>query len=223
MDNSGYKGIVSNFSVYRLSRAFKEERPTIRKEMLRTLMRLNAMPEENMEVDVSQAVVPYEKLIKNQRVKIQGQQMKVKGEQKKILNSLENPGQKILAVQAPAGTGKTNTISLYISKLLERNLGITLVTAPTNLAVQEIAEKVLSQKRLRNGDIIFLQSAADEEMMDQKQKPKAWVSCRIPEILQGHMCDEMPEANTPFVRRYLSKRLAHDKILTRKVKPSRPQ
>lgn len=62
-------------------------------------------------------------------------------------------------IQAPAGTGKTFIISIYVTKSLENDKGVILISLPTYLAVQEIAEKVLISSQLTNGNLVFLQSS----------------------------------------------------------------
>ena len=62
-------------------------------------------------------------------------------------------------IQAPAGTGKKFIISIYVTKSPENDKGVILISLPTYLAVQEIAEKVLISSQLTNGNLVFLQSS----------------------------------------------------------------
>ena len=85
-----------------------------------------------------------------------------------------------------------------------------IATAPTNLAVQELAEKVYNQVKLQNGNLIFLQSIANELISESEQTRQAWQTARLSEILQKHLKAEVPDADTPFIKRYISRRILHD-------------
>lgn len=182
MNIMGYKDIVHNFSGYKISIAFQKEGELVRKEVLKAVMLIDSEQEE-MEFKPDRGTVRHENLTKNKIIFIQNESGMTTGEQAKVSKSIEYQKKNILIVQALAETGKTYKISLYISKLLKVQLEIILVTALTNLAVQKIAENVLKQNRLRSRELIFLQLAANETMVEAHSQIQAWERCRIPEIL----------------------------------------
>lgn len=65
-------------------------------------------------------------------------------EQNRILEHIDDPTSSILIAQAPAGTGQTFILPLSVAELLEKCETVILVTVLTNLAVQELAEKILN-------------------------------------------------------------------------------
>lgn len=142
MDNTGYEVVSRQFAARRLTQALTDEQYSRRKYLIENLTQLKE-PEEGMEVDDDDGIRPEDINLNDEEIRIQEHDWHVTKEQVQVLKFLDKPDSKILAVQAPAGTGKTYTIALYLLKLLENLKGTVLVTAPTNLAVQEITGKVL--------------------------------------------------------------------------------
>ena len=123
-----------------------------------------------MEVDLPPSAGIQEKADKSLDIEIQGQKRCVTREQAQVIRFLDDDNIRVLAVQAPTGTGKTDVIALYLLKLMETLKGAVLVTAPTNLAVQEITEKVLNRFVPKTAEILFLQSVANEVLLQQTGK-----------------------------------------------------
>ena len=139
---------------------------------------------------------------------------KVTGEQAHILRVLEDKdcnqfGGSRLVVQAPAGIGKTYTISLYVLKLLQENQGIIMITAPTNLAVQEITENVLKEFDFDAGEVLFLQSVTNK-LEPHPPEVRRWELCRVAEVLQAFYSEDIEKAKTAFVKRDILKRILRD-------------
>ena len=84
-----------------------------------------------------------------------------------------------------------------------------MVTAPTNLAVQEIAEIVLKEIDFDAREVLFLQSITNESE-PHPLEVRRWELCRVPEVLQAFHSNNIEEARTAFVMRYISKRIVHD-------------
>lgn len=86
-------------------------------------------------------------------LRVHGRRVTVTADQTQIIKPLEEVDKDISAVQAPAMTEKTFIISLYLGKLLED--ATLVVTAPTNLLVQETAKTILRNKPVKTESYCF--------------------------------------------------------------------
>ena len=208
MDNIGYESVIRDLSGRRISVALDDRSNSRRRDLLETMMTVQH-DGEAMEVESEQSDLAFSASKEDVEMEIQGKRRLLTGKQAQILQSLGNEDLSMLVVQAPAGTGKTHIISLHILKLLERSSGVIFVTAPTNLAVQEISEKVFNDFKFKNGKVLFLQSIVNE-IAPQQIVGKAWKRCRIPEVLQAHLDADSEEVKTRFIASYTARRLLHD-------------
>ena len=80
-----------------------------------------------------------------------------------------------------------------------------------NLATQEIIEKVLLINEMPNRGVLFIQST-NNETLKKNLGLRLRKQCRIPEVLERHLHDYIPERDSKFIRNYIMKRLSHDGI-----------
>ena len=92
---------------------------------------------------------------------------------------------------------------------MENLNGTVLVTALTNLAVQEIIKKILSEYKPGIEEILFLLLVTNEVLTQQIGEQK-WKNCRVPEVLQAHADSKVKEAKSKFANQFLARRLLHD-------------
>ena len=198
--------MVRDFSGKRLARALQDQQHTRRKDILERIMRLKEEKDKPEFMDVSEEQM---EMGGDTEIEIARKKWKVTGEQAHVLRLLEDKDCSHVVVQAPAGTGKTYTISLYVLKLLQENQGIIIITASTNLAVQEITENVLKEFDFDVGEVLFLQSITNE-LEPLPPEVRRWELCRVAEVLQAFYLEDIEEAKTAVLKRYISKGIVHD-------------
>lgn len=130
MDKTGYEKIIRNFSARRVTAALQNKGNPRRKQMLERLLGITD------EVRELQQTPP---LVLEENEEAEDIEIEIN---KLIKATLEDSNRDMLAANAPAGTGRTFTISMYIAKLLENVKDVILVAAPTNLAIQKVSENV---------------------------------------------------------------------------------
>lgn len=105
--------------------------------------------QEELEPERKDLMDPRRRLLEEEvRIEIAGRTVSMTFEQCKILSHIDDPTEKVMIAQAPAGTGKTYILTIYLTILFQKTKGVILVTAPTTLAVQ-IIEKVLDNEQLK--------------------------------------------------------------------------
>lgn len=150
MDDTGYEEIIRDFSGKRLSSALQDTVNTKRKGTLERLMRLS---QEELEPEGEDLIDSRRRLLEEEmRIEVAGRKVIMTLEQHKVLSHIDDPTARVMVAQAPTGAIKTYILALYITVLLQKTEGVIVATAPTNLAVQELTQKVLNNIHLHNGD-----------------------------------------------------------------------
>lgn len=144
MDNTRYETISRQSATRKLSTALTGNYHPHQRDLLDWRMRLKGG--QRIKMDPPGNTEVWESNPESTKVYIKEQLRRVTGEQAQVLQFLNDATNRVLVVQAAAGTGKTHVILLYLLNLMGTLKGTVLATASTDLAVQEIAEKVLYAK-----------------------------------------------------------------------------
>ena len=170
-------------------------------------MRLSRESEMDPDIEVAGRV----------KATLNGKFIELTNAQSTVILELPKSETDILAVHAPAGTGKTQVLTIYILNLIQNVTNIIIVTAPTNLATQEIAENVLECTNTKLGEIIFLQSSTDE-IVTNAEDAGLWKTVGIPEVFNQYLKEPEFTEDKRFMEQYVEKRLSNDGNLYQEIK-----
>ncbi|VDD97410.1 unnamed protein product [Enterobius vermicularis] len=134
--------------------------------------------------------------------------------QQRVMEELRK-GNTMVFAQAPAGTGKTYVVAAYVSELYRKiralqDRELIVITAPTNLAVQNVIKRICQfEPTIPVGEMLLLQSAVAEKLYPGEPSEE-WQRYKLANTLKFYQKEEIPEALCSLATRYIEQRAKRD-------------